>query len=413
MSTNKFHELPWDIQPGAPLAPWTYTNPEVFELDYEAFFLRRWQFVGHVNEMLEEGSFIAHDIGRDNVFVIRGKDDQLRAFQNVCRHRASRVLEGKGTCKGVIRCPYHGWTYRLDGRLMSIPQDEHFPDVDKAAHGLHEIQLEIFHGLVFVRIKGDGPGIAEHFGSMANFFEKYDVANYVPCAATTTQVWNANWKVAWDNYLENYHIPIGHPGLHRLLNSLDEGEDLSSGVGYGVFGLKSKPSSVEVERKYQEMFHHANERIPEDIKGKWVQIGIAGNLAFDFYPEMVDIFQLIPLGHDRTMIRTIYYGHPDPTPEEVELRRLNIQINDSVNTEDSVLCERVQKGLQTHGYSPGPLSRLEVGIHYFHEMVRELVPVTSLADAPATGQVSVQNSDLRDKKTRSPRESKRRIAPVH
>jgi hypothetical protein len=94
------------------------------------------------------------------------------------------------------------------------------------------------------------------------------------------------------------------------------------------------------------------------------------------------------------MVRAAYYGHPNPTPEEVELRRLNIEINDSVNTEDSTLCERVQKGLQTHGYSPGPLSQLEIGIHYFHEMVRELVPVTSLADAPARGQVGVQNTDL-------------------
>ncbi len=103
------------------------------------------------------------------------------------------------------------------------------------------------------------------------------------------------------------------------------------------------------------------------------------------------------MGHEKTIVRAVYYGHPNPTPEEVELRRLNIQINDSVNTEDSVLCERVQKGLQTHGYSPGPLSQLEVGIHYFHEMVRELVPVMSLADAPTTGQVSVQNSDLLDR----------------
>jgi phenylpropionate dioxygenase-like ring-hydroxylating dioxygenase large terminal subunit len=394
MSTDKFHDLPWDVKPGAPLPPWTYTNPEVFELDYEAFFLRRWQLIGHVNDVPDEGNFITHDIGRDNVFVIRGKDDQLRAFQNVCRHRASRVLEGKGTCRGVIRCPYHGWTYQLDGSLMAIPRDEHFPDVDKATRGLHEIQLEIFHGLLFVRVRGEGPSVAEHFGSMASFFEKYDVANYVPCAETTTQVWNVNWKVAWDNYLENYHIPIGHPGLHRLLNSLDEGEDLSSGVGYGVFDLKSKPSNVDVERRYQEMFHHANDRIPEDIRSKWVQIGFAGNVAFDMYPEMMDIFQLIPLGHDRTLIRAAYFGHPDATPEEAELRRLNIQINDSVNAEDSILCERVQKGLQTYGYSPGPLSQLEIGVHYFHEMVRELVPVTSLADAPAHGQVAAQNNDL-------------------
>jgi phenylpropionate dioxygenase-like ring-hydroxylating dioxygenase large terminal subunit len=109
---------------------------------------------------------------------------------------------------------------------------------------------------------------------------------------------------------------------------------------------------------------------------------------------MMDVFQLIPLGHDKTMIRAAYYGHPDPTPEEAELRRLNIEINDSVNAEDSVLCERVQKGLQTHGYAPGPLSQLEVGIHYFHEMVRDLVPVTALPQSPARGQVTRDNTDL-------------------
>lgn len=394
-SEQKFQNLPWDAKPGAPLKPWAYTNPEFFALDYDAFFLRRWQFVGHVNDVRAVGDFISHDIGLDNVFVIRGKDDQLRAFKNVCRHRASRILEGSGTCPGVIRCPYHGWTYQMDGSLMAIPQDEHFPDVDKSQHGLHQIQVEAFHGLLFVRVKGDGPSVAEHFGDMGRYLEMYDVTNYEQCAESTTQIWNCNWKVAWDNYLENYHIPIGHPGLHRLLIDINAGEGLSSGVDYGIFDLRTKPSNVDVERRYQEMIIHTRARIPEEIHDKWIQYGIAGSHGLDFYPEMLDVFQLVPLTHDKTLVRAAFYGHQNPTPEELEVRRLNIEINDIVNGEDKTLCERVQKGLQTNGYSPGPLSQLEIGIHYFHEMVRNLVPVAALDESPPRGQAAARNAELK------------------
>jgi len=389
-----FYEMEWDEVPGAPLAPWTYANPELFELEYEALFLRRWQLVGHVNDVPEVGDFITHDIGRDNVFVVRGKDEQLRAFQNVCRHRASRVLQGRGTCKGVIRCPYHGWTYQLDGSLMAIPKDENFDAVDKSQHGLHEIQLEVFHGLLFVRLKGDGPSIAEHFGDTERYFDMYGVSDYVPCMQTTTQIWNCNWKVAWDNYLENYHIAIGHPGLSRLVRISDVGATLSSGVSYGLFDLRSKPSNIESERQYQEMAVHAQARVPEEIRDQWVQIGLAPNLGIDMYPEMMDLFQLVPLSHDKTMIRASFYGHQNPTAEEEILRRLNYTVNATINDEDQTLCERVQQGLGTHGYAPGPLSQMELDIFHFHEMIRELIPVAALKKAPARGQIAAKNQEL-------------------
>lgn len=381
-------------KPGVPLAPWTYLNPELFELEYEAFFLRRWQFVGHANDVREPGDFITGDIGRDNVFVIRGKDQKLRAFQNVCRHRASRVLEGEGHCQGVIRCPYHGWTYRLDGSLMAIPQEETFSDFDRSKFGLHEIQLDVFHGLLFVRVRGDGPTVAEQFAHTATWFERYDVANYVRCAETSTHIWDVNWKVAWDNYLENYHIPIGHPGLNRLLVEDDESVLLPDGVSYGVFLLRDKPSKVDIERQYQELFHHANARVPEEARGKWVQFAFTGSLGIDLYPEMVDMFQLIPLGAEKTMVRATYFGHRDPSPEEAELRRLNIQFNDLVNDEDKTLCTRVQQGLQTAQYRPGPLSAAEDEVLGFHQMVRELVPVSARDDAPPRGQVTAENQRL-------------------
>ena len=379
--------------PGTPLAPWTYSNPELFELEYEAFFLRRWQFVGHVNDVPEPGNFVTGDIGRDNVFVMRGKDDKLRAFLNVCRHRASRILEGTGSCRGVIRCPYHGWTYRLDGTLMAIPREETFADFDRSQYGLHEIQLDIFHGLLFVRVKGGGPS-AEQFAHTAAWFEKHDVASYVSFAAATTQLWDVNWKVAWDNYLENYHIPIGHPGLNRLVEEDVEYEELASGVSYGVFLLRDKLSNVKVERQYQELAHCANARVPEEAHGKWVQFGLSGSLGIDLYPEMLDMFQLIPLGPEQTLVRAAYYGHENPTPDEIELRRLNVLVNDPINDEDKVLCTRVQQGLQTTGYRPGPLSTMEDSVLCFHDMVRALVPVSGLGDAPESGQVGAENRRL-------------------
>jgi len=385
--------------PGRPLAPWTYFNDELFEIEYEEMFARRWQFAGHVSEVPETGDYVTATLGRDSVVVLRGKDGELRAFLNVCRHRASRIFAGSGHCRGVIRCPYHGWTYQFDGSLMAIPQQENFPGIDRASHGLHPVQLEVFHGLLFVRIDGDGPGVAEHFAHTADYFEKYDVANYEICAEPRTEVWDVNWKVAWDNYLENYHIPIGHPGLHRLLTEGDEWEELRGGVSYGVFKLRSKPSSVEDERRYQELFHSAPRRVPEELAGKWVQFGLAPNLGIDLYPELLDVFQVVPLAPDRTQIRASFYGHRNPTPEDLELRRLNLRINGRVNDEDQLLCTRVQRGLRSRGYRPGPLSLQESAIFNFHQMLRKRIPVMDLAEAPERGALAAVNARLRDRAT--------------
>jgi len=381
---------------GTPLAPWTYLNPEVLDLEYDAFFLRRWQLAGHRNEVPEPGDYVTVDLGRDSAVVLRGKDGGLRAFLNVCRHRASRIFEGKGHCRGVVKCPYHGWTYGLDGSLLGIPREENFAPIDRGQFGLHEIQLEDFHGLLFVRVRGDGPSVAEQFAHTAEYFEQYDTGSYVACAEPVHQVWECNWKVAWDNYLENYHIPVGHPGLNRLVKSTDEGEELTSGLSYGVFAIRDKPSNVDAERRYQELFPAAFERIPEDLHNRWVQFGLSGNLGIDLYPELLDIFQIMPLGHDKTLVRALFYGHPNPTREEQKLRHLNLDINGSINDEDRDLCERVQKGLATTGYRPGPLSSEESGIWRFHELVRRLVPATTLDSAPALGQVAAENRRLMD-----------------
>ena len=400
MTRDKVVSVRDDPTLGSPLAPWTYTNPELFELEYEAFFLRRWQWVGHVSDVPDPGHYRATEIGRDSVCVIRDKAGALRAFLNVCRHRASRILTGEGQCRGVIRCPYHGWTYQLDGSLMAIPQDEFFPGVERSDFGLREIALDVFHGLLFVRVLGDGPSVAEQFGAAGDYFDNYGVTDYEKCYDEVTETWDVNWKVAWDNYLENYHIPVGHPGLFRLLIENDEYDEFTSGVSYGTFVLRDKLSKVAAERRYQELFHHAFSRIPTELHGKWVQFGVNGNLGIDLYPEMVDFFQVVPLGPEKTLIRNAYYGHRDPTAKEQELRELNLRINQPVNDEDRELCTRVQLGLRSHDYSPGPLSQLETSVYRFHEMVRDLVPVASLVSEPVRGTVALENEKLHDKEER-------------
>ena len=277
---------------------------------------------------------------------------------------------------------------------MAIPQQENFPDIDKSQYGLHEVQIDVFHGLVFARVKGDGPGVAEDFAQTGHFIDDHGVADYERIASPAEEIWDVNWKVAWDNYLENYHIPIGHPALFRLLNEDDDWEDLASGVSYGIFLMRSKPSKVEHERLYQEQLHHADHRLPDALKSKWVQFGYAPNLGIDLYPEMLDMFQILPPGPEKSLIRATFLGHKNPSPEETELRRLNRLINDPVNDEDKELCTRVQQGLRTDGYSPGPLSKEEHCIFNFHEMIRREIPVAALRDEPVRGLVAAENSRL-------------------
>lgn len=367
---------------GLALAPWTYLNPAIFELEKKSLFLGRWQFAGHRSEFSNAGDYLTTEIAGVGVIVMLGEDATLRAFRNVCRHRASQLLSGKGHCSSTISCPYHGWSYHLDGRLRGTPSASSFPDIERESLGLHRVELEEFHGLLFVRIDGSGPSLSDTFGAADTWFKQHGVNEFERVAEPDVQTWPVNWKVAYDNYLENYHIPIGHPGLQRMLIEDEDSYELSSGLSLGSFSMRNKLSPVESERRYQEMLHHADERLPQTAKGKWVQMGLSPNLGVELYPELLDVFQIVPLGVNSTQIITHYYGHRNASPEVDELRRLNFEINALVNDEDKTLCTRVQKGLSTPGYLPGPLSLSESGIHHFHNSIRELIPVTALQTAP-------------------------------
>jgi phenylpropionate dioxygenase-like ring-hydroxylating dioxygenase large terminal subunit len=382
---------------GEALPTWTYANEELLDLEYEEFFLKGWQMVGHVCDLQQPGDYLTFDMWRDSVIVMRGKDQVLRAFLNVCRHRASRLLDGRGNCGGAIQCQYHGWSYRNDGSLSGIPVPENFPGVDKSKLGLREVEMEVYRGHVFVRLQNGGPSVATTMEPLDDLVAVYSPETYQPLGEPVVEIWNCNWKLAWDNYQENYHIPIGHPCLHRMVVESEKSAEFEHGINYGMFEMRDKPSKVGRERRYQELVGCTDHRFPEGSRRRWLQLGLDPNMGIEYYPDLFSLFQVLPLGVDKSMIKLACYSPADLSAEEREMQEINLAILEEVNGQDKRLCERIQSGVRTSGYRPGPLGVAESSIHRFHEGLRERIPVARLERAPLPGTLHRENERLKNR----------------
>jgi phenylpropionate dioxygenase-like ring-hydroxylating dioxygenase large terminal subunit len=387
--------LPELERTGAPLPLWTYASEELLELEYREFFLKGWQMVGHLCDLQRPGDFFTFDLWRDSAVVMRGKDGDIRAFLNICRHRASRLIDGKGNCGGALQCPYHGWSYKTDGSLSGVPNPENFPDLDRSQFGLLPVRMEIYRGHIFVNFSQEGPGVASTMGPIDAEVAVYAPEGYEPIGEPILQVWECNWKLAWDNYLENYHIPIAHPCLHRMLVSTNEGLSLDNGMNFGFFEMREKLSPVAHERRYQELIGCTDHRYPEGKRRRWLQIAMGCNMGVEYYPDMFALFQLLPLGVDKTLVKLARYSPPNLSAEEREMQRINLALLEEVNDQDKGIVERIQQGVRSSGYRPGPLALQESAVYRFHEALRERIPVTRLDEAPLRGTLQRENERLK------------------
>lgn len=381
-------------RPVCGLPAWTYENAELSALEYERLVLPNWQIVCHANDIPEPGDYVTFDLQRDSILVIRDTEGELRAFKNVCRHRGARMLDGQGSCRGRIVCPYHGWNYDLKGHLRGVPSQETFPGLDKSRHGLLPVDLDCLFGFVFVRVAGDGPGLAEMWAPFLEDLVPYRLDELRRIGDVWTGEWDCDWKVAIDNNLENYHIPLGHPGYDRLLDAEMVGQFSRHGVTRSRAVLKAKPSKNWVERMYQCLAPEVLTNMAPEYRRQWMFFHMLPNLGFDVYADSVDFFQLLPLGPGRCQVRAAVYGLPDSRREVNLLRYLNMRINRKVAQEDHELSERVQQGLRSHGYTPGPLSGYEVAVRQFHDLVRARLPATRLREPPASGTLAALDAEL-------------------
>jgi len=378
------------------LPSWVYTDPEFLTLEKEHVFRRQWLLVGHLGEIPRGGDYMTLDAVDERIFVIRGEDGRVRALHNVCRHRASRVVTGeRGNCAHAITCPYHGWTYGLDGRLRGVPAERSFRDLDKSKYPLPEVEMDVWHGFVFVRISpGPGPAVRELLAPFDGELEPYRLAAMTPHRRTWTEPMDVNWKCVHDNDNEGYHVPVGHPGLRRLFGDSYGDESFPGGVSRSQAVLQERVSPVWSEGLYQRLAPGACTHLPEPGRRKWLYFGLFPNTSLGIYPDMVEFFQCFPIAPGRSILRGAAYAHPDPSRTMRVVRYLNGRINRTVWREDLDFCHWAHAGMKSSSYQGGPLSDKEVGVRQFHDRIRALLPVARRPQPPAAGSVAEENRRL-------------------
>ena len=372
-----------DPDDGLSLPGWLYHDEEFFEAERARFLRAAPQVVCHVNELASAGDWRRLDYLGESVIVVRGDDGVVRAFANVCRHRGSRLVDGEAGCARKLICPYHAWTYDLDGRLTGVPMKAQYPGLDQAALGLVRIAMEIWRGFVFVRLEEGGPSVATMMAPHEAEIAPYRFEELQPIGRVTLRPRALNWKTIADNYSDGLHIPVGHPGLTRLFGrsyeiEANEHVDRMSGL------LVERPSANPSERAYQRLLPRAD-HLPEAQQRLWLYYKLWPNVAFDIYPDQVDFMQFLPTSATTTVIREISYALPDDRREMRAARYLNWRINRQVNAEDTRLIERVQAGMASPSYVAGPLGTSEVCLRGFARKLRRLIPEARLPQPPAPG----------------------------
>ena len=371
------------------LPAWTYRDPEFFALERERVFAASWQIVCHASDVPDAGDWHTLDILGESVIVVRGSDGVLRGFTNVCRHRGSRLVDGNAGCAHKLVCPYHAWTYDLDGTLTGVPDSASYPGLDKARHGLAAVGLEIWRGFVFVRLAGDGPSVAAMMAPYETLVEPYRFEDLRAFGRVTLRQRAVNWKCIGDNYSDGLHIPVAHPGLTRLFGK-SYGVEACEDVDRMWGELQDRPSANWSERAYQRLLPSVP-HLPAERQRSWQYLKLWPNIAFDIYPDQVDFMQWLPVSPTASLIREISYALPDADSspqwrrEMRAARYLNWRINRQVNAEDTGLIARVQQGMSSRSFSAGPLSTKEVCLRRFCQRMRETIPAARSEIPPPMG----------------------------
>ncbi len=364
------------------LPGWCYTDPAHYRREQDAVFRAAWQIVCHVADIPASGDWRALSFLGESVIVLRGDDGTVRAFANVCRHRAMRLLDGEAGCAKKIVCPYHAWVYELDGRLSGVPERRAYPALDMATTGLVPVDIEIWQGFVFVRLVGEGgPSVAAMMAPAAEEIAPYRLADMQPAGKPWTRPRAVNWKNVGDNYSDNLHIPVAHDGLTRLFG---KSYRISA---HGWCDRMSGELADDSRSNFWEAFYQRHlpraPHLPDEAQRRWLYWKLWPNMAFDIYADQIDFMHWIPTGPESCDLRVITYALPDARREMRLVRYANDRINRVVNREDTALIERVQAGMRSRFFTPGPLAETEVCLRSFNARIRDLMPETRLPHPPA------------------------------
>lgn len=377
------------------LPAWSYTNAELLEAEKDLLFRRHWQVACHVNDIPNAGDYIATDICGERGLVIRGRDGQIRAFHNLCRHRGSRVVaDQKGTCKSAIICPFHGWAYNLDGTLRGAAQPRSLPDLDRVAYGLKPIEMDIWHGFVFIRFKpGPQPPISQVLSRFNDEVAQYRLSEFLPDGAGFwSESVEANWKCVRDVDNEGYHVPMAHPGLHDLFGSNYYDEPFLDGTARSYSKFREGDGSLWSVKMYKALLPQL-QSLDAEHRQAWLYIGIFPNTVLGIYPDSVMYYNEVPGNIGSCVQSGAVYRRADEDRRMRAARYLSGRIDRLTSKEDEQLIEWCWESAFSSGFDGVILSDLEIGVRSYHDMLRTLFPVLDEAE-PSTGELIARNKEL-------------------
>jgi phenylpropionate dioxygenase-like ring-hydroxylating dioxygenase large terminal subunit len=327
------------------LEPRYYTDPAVFAQELQGLLARTWQFAGHVSEIVNSGDYFTFEVAGESLFCIRGRDGDLRTFYNVCQHRAHQLVQGSGTTRVVV-CPYHAWTYELDGKLRGAPNIKAVEGLDRSTICLTEVRTEVFNGFIFVNLDPDAAPMDEWFPGV-----REELQEYVPNIGDLQPVeWiqipeECNWKVSVENYSECYHCALNHPTFATGVIK-PETYDIQPQPGYV---LRHTTECSGIEKMSYPIDLASNEHA-----GEYRSWFLWPLFSFQVYPgNVLNTYHWRP---DRLDHVTVWRGWYTENGHDSEvIRRLAQQDRATTVEEDIHLVESVQRGLSNRGYVPGPL----------------------------------------------------------
>jgi choline monooxygenase len=344
MLTNPLHlDMNAQIECAQTLASRFYIDPAILEVEKEKLFRRTWQLVGTLSHpcgemngakrtIADPETYFTTEIAGEPLVIVRDKTGTLRAFSNVCRHRAGPIAQDSG-CKNVFRCGYHGWTYTLDGRLIGTPDVEGVEFFDRSQMGMFPVRVEVWEQFIFVNFDADALPLSDYLGKIPQQAGGFDFSG-LHSVERREYVINCNWKVYVDNYLEGYHIPIAHPGLMREID-------------YSQY-------RTETFRFYSQQFAPIRAMKPEDTAERSYAPGIGTaeasyfwifpNLMLNIYPDNISTNLIVPLSHDKTLTIFEWFFHNPDSQNVRERVKKAVAFSDEVQQEDIGLCESVQRG---------------------------------------------------------------------
>jgi Rieske 2Fe-2S family protein len=372
-ATSVFRKTTDTFAAGAKTLPQDYfVSPEVFAKEQDKIFARHWVLAGHQSQIANAGDYFVQEVAGESLIIARDQKDEARAFYNVCRHRGTRLCEEETGHSSTIQCPYHAWTYGLDGRLVGAPHmgSESVPGFDKADYSLHEVSLAVWEGFLFVNLARDastergGYSSEEWFAPLTGKFSHWNLPRLRSAKRIEYDV-RANWKLIFENYSECYHCPGVHPALQRLTPYDLAENDLCEGPFLGGFMPITKGKSLTMSGNACAPGVGDKEEAEKEEKDRVFYYSIFPSMLLSMHPDYVMVHQLWPQSPERTLILCDWLFHPDAEaaaasgsgykydPEDA------IEFWDMTNKQDWHVCELSQQGIASRAYQPGPYSPRE------------------------------------------------------